>query len=208
LLSNRKIQFALFVLISLVLYSCGGKGSKTNEKPQLNLSTPEDVMNQAKAAIGNDVKFASKGNFDRDSVNEVAVGTEEEGPKNAGIKFILLKEEDGKLVQTFSTSLMQGSFKQSLAKKIKFPAFSYELVYYNSQDYFLGSGGGEIYSYIINYNESKAYYAHLVLQPGSPIDLYLSENIDVPEIKNFFIAIFKKDYPGLNVVSKDVVLKY
>ncbi len=29
----------------------------------------------------------------------------------------------------------------------------YDLIYYNSLDYFLGSGGGEVYSYIIDFNK-------------------------------------------------------
>ena len=104
---------------------------------------------------------------------------------------------------TFQTNLLKGSFKESLTKKIKFPAYDYELIYYNSQDYFLGSGGGEIFSYIINFKNQKTFYAHLFLEKEK-ISLFLSNNIDNSEIKNFFIANFKRDYPNLQIVSKDV----
>lgn len=86
--------------------------------------------------------------------------------------------------------------------------FDYELIYYNSQDYFLGSGGGEVYSYLINFNEGKTYFAHLVDEPGKSASLFLSENIDIIEVKNFFISNFKRDYPAVKLIQKDIVLKY
>jgi hypothetical protein len=76
-------------------------------------------------------------------------------------------------------------------------------MYYNSQDYFLGSGGGEVFSYIIDFNNKKTYYAHLFSE-GKKVSLFLSVNIDIPEIKDFFTSAFKKDYPGLVLVTKDV----
>ncbi len=208
MLSIKKyLPYLLFV--AFIFYSCSSKKSKKEqEKTKINFNNPAYVLQQTKKILGNDVKFAYKGNFDGDSAIEVAAGVELRKNKQWGIKFILLKMENDHLKTVFQTSLLNGSFRECLVQKIKFPMFNYELIYYNSQDYFLGSGGGEVYSYIINYKEERAYYAHLVVEPNKPVSLYLSDNIDVPGIKSFFISDFKRDFHSFKIVSKDLVLKY
>ena len=194
------------ILIPLILNSCGSKKSNKNEN-KLDFENPQVVIEQAKKVLGNNVDFAYKGKFDDDSNIEIAAGLEVQSSKEWGIKFILLKMENGNLNKVYESPLLNGSFKECLFQKIKFPMFEYELVYYNSQDYYLGSGGGEIYSYIVNYKEGKIYYAHLISGPGRPISVFLSPNIDVQEIKNFFVSNFKRDFPSFTVVDKDIELK-
>ncbi len=208
MLLNNKYIFLIAVFCSVVFYSCGGKKSGENEgNKKIDFEDPQVVLQQAKNILGSNVDYAYKGNFDNDSKIEIAAGSEVQNTKEWGIKFELLKMKDGILVKTFESPLLNGSFRKCLFQKIKFPMFNYELVYYNSQDYYLGSGGGEVYSYIINYKEEKIYYAHLITGPGRPISVYLSKNIDVPGIKNFFMSIFKKDFPSFTVIDKDINLK-
>lgn len=205
--SGRLLKITVLFAAALVFYSCGKKKENTGAE-NLDYSNPHVAAQQAQKILGSNVLFAAKGRFDRDTVVEIAAGTEVKNSSESGIKFALLKMSGGNLKKVFETRLLDGSFKDGLIKRIKFPAFDYELVYYNSQDYYLGSSGGEVYSYIVNLNEGKAYYAHLVVEKNKPPSLYLSDNIDVPELKSFFISIFKKDYPALQIVTKDVVLNY
>jgi hypothetical protein len=208
LLLNKKVLFPFFLILPLLI-SCGGKNTDTSESSQkIDYENPQFVIQQVKKTLGDNVKFAYKGRYNRDSVIEIAAGTEIQNPKEWGIKFLLLKSDSHNLINIFQTPLLNGSFNKCLVQKIKFPMFDYELIYYNSQDYFLGSGGGEVYSYLINFNEGKIYFAHLVDQPGKPASLFLSENIDINEVKSFFISNFKRDYPEVKVVTKDIVLKY
>lgn len=206
---NNKIFFLIIFSASLILYSCGNNKSK-NQPVVIspNYNDPAVVMQQAISILGNNVKFAYKGTFDNDSTTEIAAGIEERGTKIFGIKFYLLKEIQGKFNIVYESPLLNGSFKECLIKKIKFPLLNYELVYYNSQSFYLGSGGGEIYSYIINYKDGKVYYAHFISNPQNPVALYVSNNIDMENIKNFFIANFKRDYPTLKLLDKDIILKY
>ncbi len=206
--STKKYLPAIF-LIALFFYSCSGKKNKKNQAyNNTDFNNPAYVIQQAKKILGNNVKFAYKGNFDGDSAIEIAAGTDIKTDNKRGIKFFLLKMENDQLKTVFQSPFLSGSFRECLVQKIKFPMFDHELIYYNSQDYFLGSGGGEVYSYIINYKEGAAYYAHLIAEPGRPVSLYLSDNMNVPEIKSFFISIFKRDFPSFKIVSKDLVLKY
>ena len=201
----NKLNFAgVIVCLFFVLNSCGEKKSSPGKIiSTTDFNNPAVVNSEAEKILGANMKFAYKGNFDSTKTVEIAAGTEIKNKTEWGIKFYLLKLEKNKLVKIYQTNLLKGSFKESLTKKIIFPAFNYELIYYNSQDYFMGSGGGEIFSYIIDFNNRKSFYAHL-FSKGDKILLYLSNNIDNNEIKNFFIGNFKKDYANLNIVQKDV----
>ncbi len=207
MLLNRYSIFIALVF-SLIFVSCSGKKSNQTDDQTVDWGNPQVVLQKAKEVLGPNVSFAYNGRFDMDTVVEIAAGVETQSPKEWGIKFILLKMEGDQLKIAFQTKLLNGSFKQCLVQKIKFPFFDHELIYYNSQDYFLGSGGGEVYSYLVNFNQKETYYAHLVTEQGKPISLFLSDNIDIPQVKGFFTSVFKRDYPSLKVVSKDVVLKY
>jgi hypothetical protein len=90
-------------------------------------------------------------------------------------------------------------------RKEKLPSENYDMVYYNSLDYYLGSGGGEVFSYLVDFKNRQTYYAHLFTEQGRNISLFLSENA-TPDIKNFFLNLFKKDYRNLKIVNKDVDL--
>jgi hypothetical protein len=208
LLLNRKILYILFLIFPLLI-SCGEKKPDGTENSQkTDYQNPLFLMQQAKKVLGDNVKFAYKGRFNIDSVIEIAAGTEIKNSKQWGIEFFLLESNGSNLAVAYQTALLNGSFTKCLVQKIKFPMFDYELIYYNSQDYFLGSGGGEVYSYLIDLKEHKTYFAHLVDEPGKPASLFLSDNIDIREIKSFFVSNFKRDYSELKVVPKDIVLKY
>ena len=208
LLLDKKL-FCIFLLALPLLAACNDKNAdNTDSSIKADYENPEFVVQQAKKALGDNVKFAYKGKFNKDSVIEVSAGTEIQNPKEWGIKFYLLELKGDNIITAFQTPLLNGSFNKCLVQKIKFPMFDYELIYYNSQGYFLGSGGGEVYSYLVNFNEGKTYYAHLVDEPGKQVSLFLSENIDFNEVKSFFTSNFKRDYPTLKVVNKDIVLKY
>jgi len=208
LLLSKKLPI-IIILIVLIFYSCSEKKSDEELlKLKENFNKPSFVLSSAKSLLGENVKFAFKGKFDQDTVIEVIAGTEVTNKAEWGIDFIFLKLKNEQLTKLWDTGLLQGSFNNSLCNKIKFPSFDHELIYYNSKDYFLGSSGGEIFSYIVNFQNSKIYYAHLIIEERKPVSLYIAPNIDVPEIQNFFISIFKKDYPDLKLITQDIQLSY
>ena len=152
------------------------------------------------------VNVAFGGVFD-DTVKETVVaGSEVENSDSWGIKFIQLQEKNNEFNVKYETELLEGSFKESFVDKIKFSSFDNELIYYNSGNYYMGSGGGEVFSYIINFEDKQVYYAHLVTEPSNSVSLFISENTENREIINFFTLTFKKDYPDLKIVNEDVVI--
>jgi hypothetical protein len=200
------ILIFIFVLATLIP-SCSDK-KKDEQKPVFSFNDSVMVNSEIKKIFGDNLQIVLKGNFDEDSLQEVVAGIELTENNVWGIKFVLLELKDNQLIKKYETLLLDGSFKESLVKKIKFPKFKHELIYYNSEDYFWGSGGGEVFAYIINFAENETFYAHLFSESRKPVELFLSKNITEPDLKKFFVFGFKKDYHELKLTSDDVSLEF
>lgn len=166
------------------------------------------IDNEMKKMFGNQLKVILSGNFDIDSLPETAAGIEINESNNWGIKFIFFKVQDSKLFKIYESNLLDGSFKDCLVETKRLDGWNHDLIYYNSEDYFWGSGGGEVFSYLVDLVEQKIYYAHLFSEMRKPVELFLSKNIENKNLKSFFILEFKKDYPGLRLSSQDISLDY
>lgn len=209
MLSIRKLSYAATLFSVFAIFSCGEKSTdKDVVQPLKNLDDQEILLEETKKVLGDSIDFAKKGEFVKDSLNEVAAAMEISERDIWGIKFFLLNISGNELNKTFETNVLDGSLKGSRLEKINIEGYDYDLLYYNSLDYFLGSGGGEIFSYIIDFNEQKTFYAHLVTDKKRGILLHLSENITSPSIKDFFLKNFKKDYPSLTLVTNDIDLSF
>lgn len=191
------------LILSAFLASCGSDSDSEVAKVRPDFNNQEVLLRETQKILGDGVRFAYKGFFLPDTGVQIAAGVEIENKDVWGIKFYLLKLTDNKLVNVFESEVLEGSFRESMVKKIKFPDFMNELIYYNSQDYFLGSGGGEVFSYIINFEEKQVYYSHLFSDTRTGISLFVSENV-TDNLRNFFVSNFKRDYPGLKIAAKDV----
>ena len=209
---NKKIFLTILLITAIfegiVLYSCGDKEEKKKpEAPAVNLDNPEVLKEEINKTLGEKAQVTFTGSFSGTQKAEIIAGTEVLTKNLWGIKFSLMEKNNNKLTKGFQSKLLEGSFRDCLVNKIKFPSFDYELIYYNSRDYYMGSGGGEVFSYIIDFNKKETFYAHLIAEPGKPIYLYLSDNIIVPEIKNFFIGNFTRDYSKPILIAKDIDLE-
>jgi hypothetical protein len=198
-------MFFLLIIISVFLTSCGSDEPE-KVQVQLNYDDPGVVLQEAQRVLGDNVRFAYKGFFLPDSGVQIAAGEEIENNDLWGIRFSLLRLNKGNLEKVYQSDILEGSLRDAMIKKIKFPDFDNELLYYNSKDYFLGSGGGEVFSYIVNFEQQQVYYAHLFSGAASGISLYLSENTG-DNLKNFFVSNFRRDFPELKLASKDVDLQ-
>ncbi len=206
MLSNKIIQLLVLISVFALVFGCGKTEQKNaDEEPVKNFNDPAVMLQESKKVLGNNTKMAYSGMFEDTTKDEIVAGLDIDTKDELGIKFSLLKIIGNKLEKGFETSVLDGSITDGYISKIKLPPTNYELLYYNSQDYYIGSGGGEVFSYIIDFKLGKVYYAHLIIEPKI-ISLFLSHNIDNQEIKNFFIKNFKKDYPSFTLVSKDFML--
>lgn len=164
------------------------------------------MLEVAKRFFNENTSHAFGGVFDESGKETIIAGIELNDPKQWGIKFYQLKKNDNELEAIYETRLLDGSFKESQIDKIKFPMRDYEMIYYNSKGYYMGSGGGEIISYIIDFEKKEVYYAHLVSEAEIPPSLYISPNTQDRYIREFFYSYFKRDYPKLRLVDEDISL--
>ncbi|MCU7490638.1 MAG: hypothetical protein HF312_05940 [Ignavibacteria bacterium] len=212
---TSKIKFLLVLALSslsIIITSCEKKEAP---KPVVSVVTPDSAKKidrkfaeeRVRQILGTKVSFFEEGKFQEDSSPGIAAGTEKNGKTEWGIKFFYFKKANNDLSKTFETPLLKGSFTESLIKKIKLGNADYEMIYYDSQAYFMGSGGGEIFNYIVDFNKNQVYYAHFFSVEKKPTSLYLSPNTNVKEIRDFFIRHFQRDYPELRIVEKDYNLE-
>lgn len=204
MLSSKKKYYIFLFILSLFFLSCSDKQEKI---PAVNYENKQELLDIIKKHYNNDASVAIGGMFDARGKEYIACGVEYENSEEWGIKFSFVEKAGEEFNLIYETELLEGSFKESLADKIKLASVDYDLVYYNSQGYFMGSGGGEIFSYLVDMEKKQVYYAHLVVESQSAIYLFISDNTDNKELVNFFTLAFKKDYPGLQIVADDVVLE-
>lgn len=201
MLLNKVIIGVLIGMVFLISSGC----KKSYEPPPHNLFENEQlVLKTAKELVGENVSFTTAGYFESDTVKSIVAGVEINEKLEMGIKFYLLSWMEGEFKIKYETGLLEGSFVQCLVNKIKFSDYDTELIYYNSKNYFIGNASGDVYSYIINMNKFKVYSAHLSVLAEGRVSLDLSQNIDDPMIKNFYISYFRRDYPNLRLVEKAI----
>ncbi|MCK7523247.1 MAG: hypothetical protein MZV64_39075 [Ignavibacteriales bacterium] len=162
MLSNnyKKILMILFLFIGII--SCSDKEEKI---PVLDFENKVQVLDVVKKHYNKETQVAFGGLFDETGKQYIAAGYEINNSDEWGIKFEFLEKSGNEFNSKYETDLLDGSFKESFVDKIQFSSIDYDLVYYNSQGYFMGSGGGEVFSYIVDFENKQVYYAHLVVEP-------------------------------------------
>jgi hypothetical protein len=204
LLLNKFLPAVLFLSFVLLLAGCNDTPQeKKNKAPLKDYKDPAVQLKEAKGLLGDNVKVTFIGNFDRSNNEEVIAGSEINTKKEWGIKFTSIDIAGEKPKKIFETGLLEGSFDDSKVEKLSLSSKDYELLYYNSGDYFMGTGGGEVLSYIVDFNEKEIYYAHLVAD-NKKVSLYLSGNINNDDVRKYFLDTFKRDFPTFILVSKDI----
>jgi pimeloyl-CoA synthetase len=194
----------IYIVIPLIIFILLISGCKKSyEPPPHNLFENEQLVQKtAKDLIGDNVSFTTAGYFETDSVKSIVAGVEVSEKNEWGIKFYLISWIDGEFQKKYETRLLNGSFVQCLVNKIKFSDIENELVYYNSKNYFLGNASGDVYSHVIDLKRMKVYSAHLSVITEGRVTLDITQNIDIPMIKTFFVSYFRRDYPNLRLVEK------
>jgi hypothetical protein len=202
-LSLSKYPVLLFLVI-IFISGCTKKSSDQSPVIQQLNDNPETLLKNVNALLHTEVSCIVKGNFTGDSIRQVTAVVDV-NKKEEKISFNLIEIKNDKIVKRNETRPLEGSLKGCKIEKINLPGISNDLIFYNSQIYFMGSNSGEVFAYLIDFKTQKTYYAHLVSEPGRPESLYISETKN-QEIRKYFIDNFRKDYPAFKITSRDRVL--
>jgi len=184
----------------IFIAGCSGDGDQ-----KVNFDDERSLRNLASNLIEKNVKFVSAGYFTSEDKKSIVAGTESTEKDKYGISFSLIEKVDDEFEVVYNTGFLEGSFDKCVVDKIKFSSEQGELIYYNSQDFYIGSGGGDVFLYLVNMVKRQIYYAHLVVNRSTGAALFLSDNIEDPMMKKFFISYFKKDYAGLRIIESDIL---
>lgn len=198
MLLNNYYKFIGITIIILSIISCGKKNDQ-----HVNFDDPRSVRNIANNMIDETIRFSASGYFSSDTSRSIIAGTEKSEKSKMGISFSLIEKVDDEFKVVYNTGVLEGSFNKCIVDKMKFSSDGIEMIYYNSQDYYLGTSGGDVYLYVINFAEREVYYGHLIAERSSGTSLFLSENLIDPMLRRFFISYFKKDYTALRIINSD-----
>lgn len=203
MLSN-KIYSIIFTAALILFFNCSEK--KEKQIPKFNFEDKNQILEIVKNHFDKDISLVFIGNFNYDNSFSVVACAEKMDSVNWGIKFYHLLQTKNQIDCKYETDILTGSLKESMIDKIKVADKPYELLYYNSMNFFMGTGGGEIYSYIIDFENKELFYAHFVNDVDYPASLFISENTKDLKLRNFIISNFKRDYPNLKIVEKEIKL--
>lgn len=204
MLSNKYIKKLVYLSLFLAIISCSDRQEKI---PVVDFQNNAQVLEIVKKHYNKQAQVAFGGMFDETGKQFIAAGLEINNSDEWGIKFVFLDKKGDELKVIYETDILDGSFKESFVNKIKFASLDYDLLYFNSQGYFMGSGGGEVFSYIIDLEKKQVYYAHLAVESETATSLFISDNTINKELVNFFTVTLKKDYPNLKIVDEDIFVE-
>lgn len=202
LFKNRihKLVFTAYLLFGLMLISCTKDAKEPNKK--IDYNDLAELSKFGSKVAGKEFRFATFENFNSDTLKEIVIGKEIEEGDTWGIRFSFYETEQS-VHTVYTTMLLEGSFSGATVTPMKIAGRENQLLYYNSGDFFLGSGGGEIYSYIIDLENKKVHAAKLRLQRLGDASLQIITDGFEETIKEYFITLFKKEYPDLTVTESD-----
>lgn len=183
------------------------------DRDSKNPSTPiEDYLKDNQTLLAHlkknfdlQTEVALYSQFDTNSSKEILAIKETKPSKTDkwGLKIQLLSKDS--LKKKDEVFLPEMATTGSICSTQRLDSLSYDLFYYNSGSFYIGSSGGEIFAYLVDFPQKQTYYAHLTISPNKPVVLFFSKNCSEQKMKDFFINLFKPDYPELVVVQKDIL---
>ncbi len=204
LLNKLKLALILFSFLLLV-NGCGDKNQESSSTKEDYLNDNLKLLQHLQKKIDPEIIAALYGQFDNDSTKKEILAIKETKPSKTdkwGLKIQRLSQDSLTKIDEFF--LPEMSTTESICTTQKIDGIPYNFFYYNSGSFYTGSSGGEIFAYLIDFAQRQTYYAHLVIEPVKPIALFLSKNCEGNKTKDFFLNLFKLDYPELVISQKDI----
>lgn len=200
LLSDRRHLLFLLIILLLIFSGCG-----SNNEQNVNFDDKGSIRKLASQLIEENIRFVSAGYFTSESGKSIVAGFDTSEKNKIGISFSLIDKVDDEFQVIYNTGLLEGSFDDCIVDKMKFSSEKGELIYYDSREFYIGSGGGDVFLYLVNMLKRDIYYAHLIVNRTSGTSLFLSDNIADPLLRKFFVSYFKKDYSNLRLINSDIL---
>jgi len=206
---GQKLQYikssVLLSIMVIILFS--GCGKKVDNKEQQAAFKTDDeriiefVNNRYRCKEVKVLSGTFKPNYSLYAVvYEVNSGTE------FGIKFLLAHVHTDSVIVDYNSNLFDGAVNQSVFERVNIPGKGYDAVYYNSAGYFMGSGGGEVFACLVDFQEASVVTGHVFISGDSEPKLYIPATVKEKSVRDFLVRRINNDFPGIKQVSHDVKL--
>lgn len=191
----------------IFIVGCGEKKKSDPEAVQNESSNSSSVLTQIQKEILPEARELVSGEFLPGDNTLLAVLCEVNTATEWGVRINILKADNSKFLHYYTTSTLEGAFDQGIFQSVRFPETEYDMLIYDTEDYFLGTSGGEVFYYVIDPLEKRTFYSHLVIKSADTPQLFVQPEISSTVIRNFIINKFRSDYPELVISSSDIVIE-
>ena len=201
---NKKIFGGIIFLFLSMVIGCD-RDSKNPSHPSADyLNDNQRLLDHLKKNFDAETKVALYNQFDSDSSKEILAIKETKPSKTDkwGLKIQLLTSDS--LKKKDEVFLPEMSITEGICRTERLDSSAYDLFYYNSGDFYMGSSGGEIFIYLVDFPQRQTYYAHLVTSLNKQAALFISKNCEGQKVKDFYLNLFKLDYPEFVIKQKDI----
>lgn len=198
----NRIVFLIILGSVFFFRGCDPKTERVEPSVHEFLLTDSNALSLVKAKYNPAAKNAFYRPFNESEIYGVACTEEVNTIAEWGIRFVLLKPVSDSIEVVYKSSVLEGSLSEAVLKSVRINNFNYDFLYYNSGAYFIGSGGGDVYLYMVDFNMQVIYQVYGEVTSNGSLVLHLSGNIP-EEIKDFFISELRAEYSSLIIGSPD-----
>ncbi|MBI2419820.1 MAG: hypothetical protein HYV28_18300 [Ignavibacteriales bacterium] len=138
------------------------------------------------------------------SICAILLKMESKDLKNLSIAFVdtaLINSENFVL---YVTEPLEGDPDNTELTSVRLTDIPHPIVYFNTGDFLMGTGGGEVFHYLIDAAKEQIYPAHFIADKSSGFGLYLPPQSRAAVIQDFFHAKVSKQYSPLSTLKRDI----
>jgi hypothetical protein len=147
-----------------------------------------------------------QGHFISTDKDEYAVLFESKLGHDIGVAVSVCTISQNAVAVEYSSPVVDGALKQATFQQVVLPGVSDTALYYDSGDFFMGSGSGEVYVYVIFPKTNTIVKGHLFLTGEAPPRLFVPESTTATAVRTYIFNKFKDQYPGLKFAQKDITI--
>ncbi|MCE1188092.1 MAG: hypothetical protein LWX56_03040 [Ignavibacteria bacterium] len=164
------------------------------------------MLNKLSEAAGYKVLSYHQGHFiDSVTVSFACIGeVDSKGIKNVQITFVSLGS-DSSFRNIFACKPFEANPGQLEIFTTKLENSSYDCLYFDSGDYYVGTGGGEVYQFIADARQRIVYRTHFVFSKEQRPGVYFYAECKTEEIRKLFLNHLRNDYPEVTILRTDPV---
>ena len=155
LLNKLKLVLVLFSF-PLFVNGCGDRNQEPSSTKEDYLNDNQKLLQHLQENFDPEIKAALYSQFDSDSTKKEILAIKETTPSKTdkwGLKIQRLSKDS--LIMKDEFFLPEMSTNESICITQKIDSISYDLFYYNSGSFYIGSSGGEVFAYLIDFAENS-----------------------------------------------------